>query len=55
MGLSPYGPDLEPNDFFLFPSVNNKIGGQRLSTTLDAVDALKMHVFNTSIGQEELL
>ncbi|GBP17689.1 Mariner Mos1 transposase [Eumeta japonica] len=28
-GHPPYGPDLAPNDFYLFTSVKNKLRGQR--------------------------
>lgn len=44
MGHPPYSPDLAPNDFFLFPSVKNKLRGQRFSTPEEAVDAFKTHV-----------
>lgn len=43
-GHPPYSPDLAPNDFYLFPSVKNKLRGHRFSTREEAVDAFKMHV-----------
>ncbi|GBP06009.1 Histone-lysine N-methyltransferase SETMAR [Eumeta japonica] len=42
-GHPPYGPDLAPNDFYLLPSVKNKLRGQRFSNREEAVDAFKMH------------
>ena len=44
MSHLPYSPDLEPNDFFLFPYVKTKMRGQRFSTPKEAVDAFRMHV-----------
>ncbi|GBP42888.1 Histone-lysine N-methyltransferase SETMAR [Eumeta japonica] len=44
LGHPPYRPDLVPNDFYLFPSVKNKVRGQRFSSREGAVDAFKMHV-----------
>ena len=38
MSHTPYSPDLAPNDFFLFPHVQNKMRGQRFSTSEEAVD-----------------
>ena len=35
---------MEPNDFFLFPYVKNKMRGQRFSTSEEALDAFRMHV-----------
>ncbi|GBP82202.1 Histone-lysine N-methyltransferase SETMAR [Eumeta japonica] len=43
-GHPPYSPDLAPNDFYLLPSVKNKLRGQTFSSHEEAVDALKMHV-----------
>lgn len=43
-GHPPYSPDLAPNDFYLFPTVKNKLRGQRFSSREEAVDAFKMHV-----------
>ncbi|GBP37668.1 hypothetical protein EVAR_23716_1 [Eumeta japonica] len=40
----PYSPDTAPNNFYLFPSVKNKIHSQRFSSRESAVDAFKMHV-----------
>ncbi|GBP23307.1 hypothetical protein EVAR_76022_1 [Eumeta japonica] len=40
----PYDPDSAPNDFYLFPSVKNKLRGQRCWSREEAVDAFKMHV-----------
>ena len=40
----PYRPDLEPNDFFLFPYVKNEMRGQRFSTPKEEVNAFRMHV-----------
>ena len=39
-----YSPDLAPNDFFLFPYVENKMRRQRFSTPEEAVDAFSRHV-----------
>ena len=44
MGHPPYSPDLAPNDFFLFPSVKNKLRGQRFSSPEEAIEAFKFHV-----------
>ncbi|GBO99586.1 hypothetical protein EVAR_40424_1 [Eumeta japonica] len=35
----PYSPDLAPDDFYLFPSVKNKLRGQSISKNEEAVDA----------------
>ncbi|GBP81681.1 Mariner Mos1 transposase [Eumeta japonica] len=43
-GHPSYGPDLAPNDFYLFPSVKNKLSCQRFSTHEEAVGAFRMHV-----------
>ncbi|GBP53195.1 Mariner Mos1 transposase [Eumeta japonica] len=43
-GPPPYSPDLAPNDFYLFPSVKNKLRGQRLSRHAEAVDVFKLHL-----------
>lgn len=44
MGHPPYSPDLDPNDFILFPYVKNKLRGERFTTPEDAVEAFKTHV-----------
>ncbi|GBP52779.1 Histone-lysine N-methyltransferase SETMAR [Eumeta japonica] len=44
MDYPPYSPDLEPNEFYLFSSVKNKLRGQRFLRREEAVDAYKMHV-----------
>lgn len=44
MGHPPYCHDLALNDFHLFPSVKNKLPGQRFSTPVKADDAFKMDV-----------
>lgn len=44
MGHPAYSPDLAPNDFYLFPTVKDKLRGQRFSTPEEAVEAFKMHV-----------
>ena len=44
MSHPPFSFDLAPNDFFLFPYVKNKMGGQGFSTPEEAVDAFRMHV-----------
>ncbi|GBP64365.1 hypothetical protein EVAR_14934_1 [Eumeta japonica] len=44
--LPPYSPDLVSNDFYLFPSVKNKLGSQRFSSCKEAVHALKMHIWS---------
>ena len=44
MSHPPYCLDLAPNDLFLCPHVENKMGGQRFSTSEEAVDAFRMHV-----------
>jgi hypothetical protein len=44
MGHLPYGTDLAPNDFFLFPHITNKIRRQRFLKPEEAVDAFKTHV-----------
>ena len=51
MSHLPYSPDLAPNDFFLFPYVENKMRGQRVSTLEKGVDAFRMYVLEIgSIG-----
>lgn len=45
MGHPPYSPDLAPNDFFLFPTVKNRMREQRFSTPEEAIDAFKNHIF----------
>ncbi|GBP23713.1 Histone-lysine N-methyltransferase SETMAR [Eumeta japonica] len=47
MGHPPYSPDLASKDFYLFPSVKNKLSGQRLSRRKKAVNAFKMHIWCT--------
>ncbi|GBP68206.1 Histone-lysine N-methyltransferase SETMAR [Eumeta japonica] len=42
--LPPYNPDLAPNGFYLFPSVKNKLRGQRYSSRKEPIDAFKVHV-----------
>lgn len=44
MGHPPYSPDLAPNDFYLFPTIKNKMRGHRFSTPEEAVEAFKSHV-----------
>ncbi|KAF7274732.1 hypothetical protein GWI33_012596 [Rhynchophorus ferrugineus] len=44
MGRPPNSPDLAPIDFFLFPSVKNKLRGQRFSLSEEAIEAFKNHV-----------
>ncbi|GBP97398.1 Mariner Mos1 transposase [Eumeta japonica] len=43
-GHPPYSSDLSPNDFYLFPSVKNKLRGQRYSSREKAVDVLSIHI-----------
>ncbi|GBP77204.1 Mariner Mos1 transposase [Eumeta japonica] len=43
-GHPPYNADLAPNEFYLLPSVKNKLRGQRFSSQEEAVDASKIHV-----------
>ncbi|GBP53978.1 Histone-lysine N-methyltransferase SETMAR [Eumeta japonica] len=43
-GHTPYSPDLTPNDFYLFPSVKNKLRGQRFLSRKEAVDSFKIPV-----------
>ncbi|GBP58460.1 hypothetical protein EVAR_36932_1 [Eumeta japonica] len=43
-GNPPYSPELAPNDFYLFPNVQDKLRSQRFSSRKEAVDAFKMHV-----------
>ncbi|GBP26147.1 hypothetical protein EVAR_74909_1 [Eumeta japonica] len=46
-GHPPYSPDLAdlaPNDFYWFPSVNNNVRSQHLSSREEAVDAFKMNI-----------
>lgn len=44
MGHPPYSPDLAPNDFFLFPTIKDKLRGQRFLSAEEAVEAFKNHV-----------
>ena len=44
MGHPPYSPDLAPNDFFLFPTIKNKLRGQRFTSTEEAVNVFKNNV-----------
>ena len=53
MSHPPYSPDLAPNDFFLFPYVENKMRGQRFSTSEKAVDAFRVHVLETPQSEWE--
>ncbi|GBP81989.1 Mariner Mos1 transposase [Eumeta japonica] len=46
-----YSPDLTPNYFYLFPSVKNKLLGQRFSSPEEAVEAFK--IFVLEIPQSE--
>ncbi|GBP24734.1 hypothetical protein EVAR_79581_1 [Eumeta japonica] len=39
-----YSSNMAPKDFYLFPSVENKLRGQRFSSSEEAVDAFKKHV-----------
>lgn len=48
MGHPPYSPDLAPNDFFLFPTIEDKLRGQRFSSPEEAVEAFKNHVLELS-------
>ncbi|GBP58842.1 Histone-lysine N-methyltransferase SETMAR [Eumeta japonica] len=43
-GHPPYSFNLAPNDFYLFPSVKNKLHGQPFSSRKEAVDAFKMYI-----------
>ncbi|GBP18701.1 hypothetical protein EVAR_8526_1 [Eumeta japonica] len=43
-GHPPYSTDLSSNNFYLFPSVKNKLRGLRFSSREEAVNALKMLV-----------
>ncbi|GBP48136.1 hypothetical protein EVAR_74641_1 [Eumeta japonica] len=43
-GHPPYSSDLTPNNFYLFPSVKNKLRGQRFSSHEEAVDVFEMHM-----------
>ncbi|GBP76404.1 UDP-glucuronosyltransferase 2B18 [Eumeta japonica] len=51
-GHTPYSADVTPNNFYLFPSVKNKLRGQCFSSREVAVDAFKMHALE--ISQSEL-
>lgn len=48
MGHPPYSPDLAPNDFYLFPTIKDKLRGQRFATPEEAVEAFKNHVLGLS-------
>ncbi|CAH1974061.1 unnamed protein product [Acanthoscelides obtectus] len=37
----PYGPDINPNDFFTFPKIKNRLHGRRFRSPKEAVDAFK--------------
>ncbi|GBP72859.1 hypothetical protein EVAR_48843_1 [Eumeta japonica] len=53
--LTSFSPDLAPNDFYLFPSMKNKLRGQRFSSREEAVDALKLHILgDNSIRMEKI-
>lgn len=41
-----HSPDLMPNDFFLIPKIKDKLRGERFSSSDEAVEALKNHVFS---------
>ncbi|GBP49640.1 hypothetical protein EVAR_37422_1 [Eumeta japonica] len=43
-GKTPYSPALASNDFFLLPSVKNKLRGQCFSSREETVDVFKMQV-----------
>ncbi|CAH2007705.1 unnamed protein product [Acanthoscelides obtectus] len=43
---TPYSPDLSPNDFFTFPKIKNRLGGQRFQSPEEAVDAFKNAVLD---------
>ncbi|GBP59053.1 hypothetical protein EVAR_39137_1 [Eumeta japonica] len=40
-GYLPYSPALASNDFYLFPSIKNKLRGQRFSSRKEAVDFVR--------------
>ncbi|CAH1954610.1 unnamed protein product [Acanthoscelides obtectus] len=42
----PYSPDLNPNDFFTFPKIKNRLRGQRFQSPEEAVDAFKNAVLD---------
>ncbi|CAH1965160.1 unnamed protein product [Acanthoscelides obtectus] len=42
----PYSPDLNPNDFFTFPKIKNRLRGQRFQSLEEAVDAFKNAVLD---------
>ncbi|GBP36867.1 Histone-lysine N-methyltransferase SETMAR [Eumeta japonica] len=52
-GNLPYSPDFALNDFYLLPSVKNKVRGQRFSSREEAVDAFKRHVLETPQSQRK--
>ncbi|CAH2011290.1 unnamed protein product [Acanthoscelides obtectus] len=43
---TPYSPDLSPTDFFTFPKIKNRLGGQRFQSPEEAVDAFKNAVLD---------
>ncbi|CAK1595097.1 unnamed protein product [Parnassius mnemosyne] len=47
----PYSPDLSPNDFYTFPKIKNKLGGQRFSSPEEAVDAYKTAILETPTSE----
>jgi histone-lysine N-methyltransferase SETMAR len=48
MTYPPHSPDLAPKDFFPFPRINDKLHGQRVSSSEKAVEAFKSHVLSIS-------
>lgn len=42
-----YSPDLSPNDFFLFPTIKNKMRGEHFHSPEEAVEAYKSNAFAT--------
>lgn len=51
MSHCPYSPDLSPNDFFLFPTVKQKMRGQRFSSPQEAVEDFQNHVSTISASE----
>ncbi|CAH1991124.1 unnamed protein product [Acanthoscelides obtectus] len=43
---TPYSPNLSPNDFSTFPKIKNRLRGQRLQSSEEAVDAFKKAVLD---------
>ncbi|GBP20741.1 hypothetical protein EVAR_14466_1 [Eumeta japonica] len=48
-GDPPYSPDLEPSDFYLFPSMKNKLRNPCFSNREEVIDAFKIHDWETTI------